>query len=119
MIKIAMVVLIFMLGGCVSTGVLGTEITESQIASLVPGKTTYQEVKALLGDPMNERLHRGNLRVLYIHSVTKSNIASSLAMMTGQGAIKTRSRTLSLIFDKNFILIERPTVSKGGSTKKF
>ena len=122
MVKVAMAVLIFMLGGCVTTSVSGIEISESQIAALVPGKTSFQEVKALWGDPQHEQLINigsRQLLVTYSRSVTKSNMRSSLAIIAGQGAIKRKSKNVSLKFDKNFILIERPTVTKGGSTHKF
>ena len=121
MVKVAMVVLIIMLGGCVSTGVMGKQITESQIAALEPGKTTYQEVKALWGDPQHEQmLNIGSrqLWVTYSRSVMKSSM-STLAILAGKSGVKMKTNSISLKFDKNFILIERPTVTKGGSTHKF
>ena len=121
MVKVAMAVLIFMLGGCVTTGVMGNQITESQIAALVPGKTTYQEVKALLGDPQSEDLHNFGSRqlwVTYSRSVMKSSM-STLAILAGKSGVKMKTNSISLKFDKNFILIERPTVSKGGDNFKF
>jgi hypothetical protein len=121
MLKVAMAVLIFMFGGCVTTGVMGKQITESQIAALEPGKTTYQEVKARWGEPQSERLHSHGSRqlwVTYSRSVMKSSM-SPIAMLVGQSGVKMKYESVSLKFDKNFILIERPTVSKGGSTQKF
>ena len=123
MVKVAMAVLIFMLGGCVTTGVMGKQITESQIAALEPGKTTYKEVKALWGQPQDESVQSltpgsRELWVSYVRAVTKSSM-STLAILAGQSGTATKMKTINLRFDKNLILIERPSVHKSSSSHKF
>lgn len=84
----------------------GTEITQSQIAAIVDGKTTREDVLVEFGDP-SKILEDGKV---YFYTWTRGGKGSFLGL--GSGSAYTHS--LVIIFDENGV-VKRHKLTRGST----
>ena len=104
----------------------GMRITQAQINALEPGKTTLDEIKELWGPPSNETVTMGELLVSYSYMESGSTMNPLMAVvpfgtfiLDERGSTSTKMESVSMRFNKNMVLIERPSISKNNITTKY
>jgi hypothetical protein len=125
---IIVIIFVAFLTACAGMGGIdsGVKITKAQIDALEPGKTTLDEVKELWGPPSGETLMGGGLMVTYSHMKSESTtnpliymVPLGAVLLDERGSHSTKMEGVSMRFNKELILIERPTISKSSHTTKY
>ena len=125
---IIVIIFIAFLTACAGMGDRGhgVKITQAQIDALEPGKTTLDEIKELWGPPSSEMLMQGDLMVIYSYMKSESTtnplmyvVPLAAVLLDERGSHSTKMEGVSMRFNKELILIERPSITKHSHSTKY
>ena len=107
--KLFVLILALSLGACAST--TGSKIDPATTAKFAKGKTTYAQVLATLGEPVEDVADGNGTRyVIYSYSATETNGAEYIPLVGGFLAKGKRSvETTTFLFDKKLLLVSQHT----------
>ena len=111
--RIAMLVAVLSLGGCMSTGV---KVDPDKLTSFQKGRTTYAEVVQKLGPPTQNDIHADGARTAiyrYMHSQQNATNFIPIVGWFANGAT-TENTSVTLNFDKHSLLVDYSS-SEGGT----
>ena len=125
---IIVIIFITFLGACAGMGNQGhgVKITKAQIDALEPGKTTLDEVKELWGPPSSESRMMGELHVSYSYMKSESStnpllyvVPLGAVLLNERGSHSTKMEAVSMRFNKEMVLIDRPGIMKSSHSSKY
>lgn len=97
------------LGGCMTSG---TQLSETQLATIEKGKTTYDEVVARLGEPTTLTVAEDGTRVA-TYGYAKGNSAAVIPIASlFAGGLKIDAVTTTFTFDSAGVLKDYTTTTK-------
>lgn len=96
---------VLLLTACAATGV---QVKEEQLSRLEKGKTTYQEVISMLGNPTSSTLMGDGARMIGYTYVEHKTRAETFIPYVGAfvGGADTRANTVMLRFSKDGVLLD-------------
>ena len=101
--------MMLVLSGCTESG---TNVTATQAAQFVPGKTTEADVTSKLGQPDTTLTSdNGHTSFMYAH-LTSADNAIGFVPIVGMfaGAGSTSNNTVTFTFDQNGVLISKSSL---------
>ena len=125
---IIVIIFIAFLTACAGMGDRGhgVKITQAQIDALEPGKTTLDEIKELWGPPSSESIMMGELHVSYSYMKSESTtnplmyvVPLAAVLLEETGSHSTKMEAVSMRFNKELVLIDRPGKMKSSHTTKY
>jgi outer membrane protein assembly factor BamE (lipoprotein component of BamABCDE complex) len=109
--------LVASLGGCGGMTALdrvqGKRVDDTQLAQLVPGKTTFQEAKTILGLPTSTSTGADGIVATYVYS--KGGLTALDVAIPVLGALRSRQaegRVVTLQFNQAGVLKDAPRVNE-------
>ena len=94
--------LAFMSGCATNRQTAGMEIKDDEVAQIVDGKTTMNEVIAIFGEPTKATPMGDETLYTYVYSVAKHTTSFMPYYSSGSGS--TEEDKLTIVFDKNKVV---------------
>lgn len=106
---------IWLMAGCVSTGV---RVKDEQLSSFVPGQTTKEEVIAALGKPTTQvRNADGTSMIMYMHAEAKARPETYIPFVGAfVGGADSSSTQVILNFDRDGKLVDHSSAESAYGT---